>query len=144
MNASTRHCSSRCGRHARCWRPGSATTTTFGRTPRTVVRRPLRSGCRRARLHQARCAPAAPVACGQARPRLRATALTQMAGAEKRRSTEPRNTVTMGVAATQDSTSDWRELGAQVRMSTVLAAHGYQVVSTDIADCGFGTPGVDF
>ena len=29
-------------------------------------------------------------------------------------------------------------------MSTVLAAHGYEVVSTDIADCGFGTPGVDF
>ena len=29
-------------------------------------------------------------------------------------------------------------------MSTVLAAPGYQVISTDIADCGFGTPGVDF
>jgi hypothetical protein len=29
-------------------------------------------------------------------------------------------------------------------MSTVLAGHGYEVVSTDIADCGFGTPGVDF
>ena len=33
---------------------------------------------------------------------------------EKQRSTEQRNTVTMGVAATQDSTSDWREEGAQV------------------------------
>ena len=30
-----------------------------------VSRRP-RSGCRRARLRQARCAPASPVACGQA------------------------------------------------------------------------------
>jgi hypothetical protein len=29
-------------------------------------------------------------------------------------------------------------------MSIVLAAHGHQVVSTDIADCGFGTFGVDF
>jgi len=29
-------------------------------------------------------------------------------------------------------------------MSTVLAAHRYEVVSTDIADHGFGTPGVDF
>src|SRR3954447_13023934 len=33
---------------------------------------------------------------------------------EKRRSTEPRNTVTIGVTATADSTSDWREEGAQV------------------------------
>ena len=33
---------------------------------------------------------------------------------EKRRSTEQKNTVTMGVTATQDSTSEWRELGAQV------------------------------
>jgi transposase InsO family protein len=32
-------------------------------------------------------------------------------------STEPRNTVTMAVAATQDSTSEWRELGAQVKTS---------------------------
>jgi hypothetical protein len=29
-------------------------------------------------------------------------------------------------------------------MSTVLAAHGYDVISTDIADRGFGTPGIDF
>jgi hypothetical protein len=36
------------------------------------------------------------------------------AGTEKQRSTEQRNTVTMGVAATRDSTSEWRELGAQV------------------------------
>ncbi len=33
---------------------------------------------------------------------------------EKRRSTEPRNAVTMVVTATQDSTSDWREVGAHV------------------------------
>ena len=47
---------------------------------------------------------------GQFRPRLRATAVTNMAGTEKRGSTEPRNTVTIGVT-TQDSTSVWRELG---------------------------------
>lgn len=29
-------------------------------------------------------------------------------------------------------------------MSTVLGGHGYEVVSTDIADHGFGTPGIDF
>jgi hypothetical protein len=29
-------------------------------------------------------------------------------------------------------------------MSTVLSAHGYDVISTDIADCGFGIPGIDF
>lgn len=29
-------------------------------------------------------------------------------------------------------------------MSAVLAAHRYDVVSTDIAERGFGTPGVDF
>ena len=28
--------------------------------------------------------------------------------------------------------------------SNVLATHGYDVISTDIADCGFGTTGVDF
>jgi hypothetical protein len=38
-----------------------------------------------------------------------------MAGTEKRHSTEQRNIVTMGVAATQDSTFEWRELGAQVK-----------------------------
>jgi hypothetical protein len=37
-----------------------------------------------------------------------------MAGTEKRRSTKPRNTARMGLAATADSTSEWRELGAQV------------------------------
>jgi hypothetical protein len=36
------------------------------------------------------------------------------AGTEKRRSTEQRNTVTIGVAATQDSIFERRELGAQV------------------------------
>jgi len=40
--------------------------------------------------------------------------VVKVAGTEKRRSTEQRNTVTMGVAATQDSTSEWREEGAQV------------------------------
>src|ERR1700750_2696952 len=42
-------------------------------------------------------------------------AAMKLAGTEKRRSTEQKNTVTMGVTATQDSTSEWRELGAQVR-----------------------------
>jgi len=41
-------------------------------------------------------------------------AAMKLAGTEKRRSTEQKNTVTMGVTATQDSTSEWRELGAQV------------------------------
>jgi uncharacterized protein YjbI with pentapeptide repeats len=36
------------------------------------------------------------------------------AGTEKRRSTKPRNTVTMGVTATKDSTFEWREVGGQV------------------------------
>ena len=39
---------------------------------------------------------------------------------EKRRSTEQRNTVTMGVAATHDSTSEWREQGAQVNAYTLV------------------------
>jgi len=47
----------------------------------------------------------------------------KVAGTEKRRSTEQRNTVTMGVAATQDSTSEWREEGAQV--SCALDAPGF-------------------
>ena len=38
----------------------------------------------------------------------------------------------------------WEPCCGAGAMSTVLAAHGYEVVSTDIADCGFGTPGVDF
>ena len=61
-----RRCSPRCARHALCWRRGSVTTTRSGRTRRCAVRRRPRSGCRRARLHQARYAPASPVACGQA------------------------------------------------------------------------------
>ena len=40
-----------------------------------------------------------------------------MAGTEKRRSTEPRNTDTMGVPATADSTFEWREEGAHVSAS---------------------------
>jgi putative transposase len=52
--------------------------------------------------------------CSPASSPLRATAAVKTAGMEKRRSTEPRNTVTMGVAATQDSTFEWREVGAQV------------------------------
>src|SRR5215472_5333659 len=40
----------------------------------------------------------------------------KMAGAEKQRSTEQRNTVTMGVPATQDSASEWRKVGAQVNI----------------------------
>jgi hypothetical protein len=51
----------------------------------------------------------------------------KMARTEKQRSTKQRNTVTMGVAATQDSTSEWRELGAQVTLPTgmgVLCTNG--------------------
>jgi hypothetical protein len=40
--------------------------------------------------------------------------------------------------------SIWEPCCGAGAMSTVLAAHGYEVVSTDIADCGFGTAGVDF
>jgi hypothetical protein len=50
-----------------------------------------------------------------------------MAGTEKRRSTEQRNPVTIGVTATQDSIFDWRELGAQVthhRFQTVILMRG--------------------
>jgi hypothetical protein len=38
----------------------------------------------------------------------------------------------------------WEPCCGAGAMSTVLATHGYQVVSTDIADCGFGTAGIDF
>jgi hypothetical protein len=48
------------------------------------------------------------------RARRRSTALAKMAGTEKRRSTEQRNTVTISGTATQDPIFDWRELGARV------------------------------
>ena len=38
----------------------------------------------------------------------------------------------------------WEPCCGDGAMSTVLGRHGYEVVSTDIADRGFGTPGVDF
>ena len=38
----------------------------------------------------------------------------------------------------------WEPCCGDGAMSRVLAAHRYKVVSTDIADRGFGTPGVDF
>ncbi len=38
----------------------------------------------------------------------------------------------------------WEPCCGDGAMSTVLAAHRYEVVSTDIADRGFGTPGIDF
>jgi hypothetical protein len=38
----------------------------------------------------------------------------------------------------------WEPCCGDGAMSTVLAASGYEVVSTDIADRGFGEPGVDF
>ena len=38
----------------------------------------------------------------------------------------------------------WEPCCGAGAMSTVLAGHGYEVISTDIADCGFGTPGIDF
>jgi hypothetical protein len=38
----------------------------------------------------------------------------------------------------------WEPCCGAGAVSSVLAAHGYEVISTDIADCGFGTPGIDF
>jgi hypothetical protein len=38
----------------------------------------------------------------------------------------------------------WEPCCGDGAMSTVLGRHSYEVVSTDIADRGFGTPGVDF
>jgi len=38
----------------------------------------------------------------------------------------------------------WEPCCGDGAMSGILAVHGYEVVSTDIADRGFGTPGVDF
>ena len=38
----------------------------------------------------------------------------------------------------------WEPCCGDGAMSTVLAAHGYNVVSTDIRERGFGVPGVDF
>jgi hypothetical protein len=40
--------------------------------------------------------------------------------------------------------SIWEPCCGDGAMATVLGRHGYTVVSTDIADRGFGTPGVDF
>lgn len=38
----------------------------------------------------------------------------------------------------------WEPCCGSGAMSSVLSAHGYAVVSSDIADRGFGTPGIDF
>jgi hypothetical protein len=38
----------------------------------------------------------------------------------------------------------WEPCCGDGAMSNVLATHGYKVVSTDIAERGFGTPGIDF
>lgn len=38
----------------------------------------------------------------------------------------------------------WEPCCGDGAMSRILATHGHEVVSTDIADRGFGTPGVDF
>ncbi len=38
----------------------------------------------------------------------------------------------------------WEPCCGDGAMASILAARGYEVVSTDIADRGFGTPGVDF
>ena len=40
--------------------------------------------------------------------------------------------------------SVWEPCCGTGAMSQVLSAHGYDVVSSDIADHGFGTPGIDF
>jgi hypothetical protein len=95
-----RRCSPHYRRHALCSPCGVATTTRSGHTRRCAVRHQPRSGCHRARLTQARCAPAA---------------LTKLAGTEKQRSTEQSYTVTIGVTATQDSIFDRRGKRARVR-----------------------------
>ncbi len=38
----------------------------------------------------------------------------------------------------------WEPCCGDGAMATVLAAHGYEVMATDIAERGFGTPGIDF
>src|SRR5215472_5208053 len=38
----------------------------------------------------------------------------------------------------------WEPCCGDGAMSRILAGHGYEVASTDIADRGFGTPGVNF
>ncbi len=38
----------------------------------------------------------------------------------------------------------WEPCCGDGAMSSVLAEHGYDVVSTDLVDRGFGTPGIDF
>ncbi|HQT78693.1 MAG TPA: hypothetical protein PLD10_16685 [Rhodopila sp.] len=38
----------------------------------------------------------------------------------------------------------WEPCCGDGAMSAVLSGHGYDVVSTDIVDRGFGTPGIDF
>lgn len=38
----------------------------------------------------------------------------------------------------------WEPCCGTGAMSEVLTEHGYEVVSTDVADRGFGTPGIDF
>jgi predicted RNA methylase len=40
--------------------------------------------------------------------------------------------------------SVWEPCCGDGAMSTVLAARGYRVISTDIAERGFGSPGIDF
>ncbi len=52
----------------------------------------------------------------------RATPRRIQAGTEKRHFTEPRNTVRIGLTATADSTSEWREVGAQVTVARMKAA----------------------
>lgn len=48
------------------------------------------------------------------------------------------------LAAERFRGSIWKPACADGAVSKVLAAHGYQVVSTDLIDRGFGTPGINF
>src|SRR5579863_6412708 len=66
-----------------------------------------------------------------------------MAGTEKRRSTEQRNPVTIGVTATRDSIFDWRELGAQVSEILCCTHPDKYMIWNRRAYVGFRHLGVD-
>jgi hypothetical protein len=58
--------------------------------------------------------------------------VVKTAGTEKRRSTEQRNTITIGVAVNLDSIFDWREVGAQVK--AVMGWRRGQALDQDLRD----------
>ena len=83
-----------------------------GRPRARLAQRAAVLACVKAATRRLRRWPSASLDPGCAR-----TAWESMAGTEKRRLTEQRNTDTMGVAETANSTSEWRKEGAHVRSS---------------------------